>query len=289
MKHRKTITLLAMLIMIASVVAAVGGIFSGSGTGSFMYESIRGEQVEIYGKGIYRHMPAEVAPQGIAQDYVTLFVGVPLLLISLIWFRSGSLRGRFFIAGILMYFFVTYLFYLTMGMYNVFFLLYAFLLGTSFFGLLLALLSIDVFRLKDRLSKKTPVKYAGGFLIFNGLAIALMWLGIVIPPLIEGSLYPPDLFHFTTLIVQGLDLGLLLPLSFVSGWLLWKRHSLGLLAGPVYFVFLSLLMLALTAKIIALGMLGYEIIPAIFIIPAITLIAIAGSVVLLSSVRADKT
>jgi hypothetical protein len=45
--------------------------------------SIRGENITIYGKGIYQHMAADVAIQGIAQDYVTLFMGVPHPIFSL--------------------------------------------------------------------------------------------------------------------------------------------------------------------------------------------------------------
>jgi hypothetical protein len=57
-------------------------------------------------------MSAEVAPQGIVQDYVTLFLGIPLLFLSLFMANNGSLRGRFLLSGALGYFLVTYLFIL---------------------------------------------------------------------------------------------------------------------------------------------------------------------------------
>ncbi len=287
MQHKKTISLLVVVVALAAAFAAFAGIFSQQGPGPYPHQSIRGEEVEIYGRGIYRHMPAEVAPQGIAQDYVTLFAGIPLLLAALAWYRRRSLRGLYLLAGTFGYFFVTYLFYLVMGMYNPLFLVYVCLLGASFFGLLLSLLSIDVQKLPQMFTAKAPVKFTGGFLVFNSVAIALMWLGIVLPPLFSGYLYPKELFHFTTLIVQGLDLGLLLPLSFVSGLLLLRRKKYGYLAGPVYIIFLSLLMLALTAKIAGMGLLGYNIVPAIFIIPAFTLIAIISSVLLLKNIREE--
>jgi hypothetical protein len=288
MKHKKTISILVVIVVLGSLAATVAGIISNERDGTYLYESIRGQSVEIYGMGIYRHMPAEVAPQGIAQDYITLFAGIPLLLAGLFWARKGSLRGKFLLAGTFGYFFVTYLFYLVMGMYNPFFLVYALLLGSTFFGLLLTLLSIDLKTLPQQFSDNTPAKFAGGFLIVNALAIAVMWLGIVVPPLLDGTIYPPELFHFTTLIVQGLDLGLLLPLSVVSGLLLFRREPYGFLAGPVYLIFLSILMLALTAKITAMGILGFNIIPAIFIIPALMIIAILSAVLLLKNIREAK-
>lgn len=285
MDRHNRITYLVVLIAVVASLAAATGILSFEGPGPFTITSIRGEQVEIYGRGIYQHMSAEVAPQGIAQDYVTLFVGVPVLLIALFWARKGSLQGRFLLAGVLGYFLVTYLFYLAMGMYNVLFLAYAFLLGSTFFAFLLTMLSFDVRKLSPLFSRKAPMKLAGGFLLFNTAAIALMWLGIVLPPLLSGAVYPKELEHYTTLIVQGFDLGLLLPISGVCGALMIKKASFGYLAGPVYLIFLSLLMLALTAKIIAMGMLGYEIIPAIFIIPTFAAMAIGCSVFLLKGMK----
>lgn len=285
MKHQKSITVLVLLISIMAGVAASMGIFTTGGPGPYEYDSIRGETVQIYGEGLYRHMSADVAPQGIAQDYVTLFIAIPFLWIALVWARKGSLKGRYLLAGTLSYFLVTYLFYLVMGMYNVLFLLYAALLGTSFFGFALVMLTFDVDELPSCFSKNTPVKLSGGFLILNTIAIAMLWLGVVVPPLIDGTIIPKQTEHYTTLIVQGLDLGLLLPVAFVSGVLFIQRKPMGFLLAPVYLVFLCILMMALLAKIIAMGLLGQNIIPVIFIIPIILVAAIACTYLVLKNIQ----
>lgn len=274
MKQRFSITILVLLIALLSSIAASAGIFSSGGPGPFEYESIRGQTVTVYGEGVYKHMSAEVAPQGIAQDYITLFLAVPLLLTALIRAHNGSLKGRYLLAGTLAYFLVTYLFYLVMGMYNILFLIYAALLGLSFFALSIVILSFEPEQLPGRFSDKTPLSFTGGFLIFNSAAIGLLWLEIVVPPLFDGSIIPAQTEHYTTLIVQGLDLGLLLPLSFLSGLLLIQKKPLGYLLAPIYLVFLSLLMTALIGKIVMMGLLGQNIIPVIFIIPAITLFSV---------------
>ena len=120
-----------------SSIAAGFGILSDFGQGSFQYESIRGQIVEIYGIGIYGHMSSDVAIQGIAQDYITLFIALPLLIISLIGFSRARPQALFVLAGTIGYFFVTYLFYTAMAMYNIMFLIYVSLLCLSFFGLYL--------------------------------------------------------------------------------------------------------------------------------------------------------
>ncbi len=285
MKHVKTISILAVCIIAASAAAAATGIFSSGGPGPFAYESIRGETVTIHGYGVYKHMSADVAVQGIGQDYITLFAAVPMLILALVLARRGSLRGRFLLAGVLMYFFVTYLFYLVMGMYNYLFLVYVFLAGTTFFALALTVLGMDRAGLASRFKDKTPVRLCGAFLLFNTAAIALLWLSVVVPPLLDGSIYPLQLQHYTTLIVQGLDLGLLLPLSFVAGLLIIKKRPFGYLLAPVYLIFLTLLMSALIAKIIAMGTVGANIIPSVFIIPCIWVVTVICAVLMLRGVQ----
>jgi len=139
--------------------------------------------------------------------------------------------------------------------------------------------------LPQAFSKSVPVKTAGGFLILNALLIALLWLEIVVPPLLEGSIIPVETEHYTTLIVQGLDLGLLLPLAVAAGILFIQRKPIGFLAAPVYLVFLSILMIALIGKIIAIGFLGQNIIPVVFIIPSIALVSITLTILVLNSLE----
>jgi hypothetical protein len=288
MKKKQIITLLVILIAIFSSIAALTGILSDTSTGIAEHESIRGNTVILYGKGIYGHMPADVAIQGIAQDWITLFLAVPLLLLSLAGFLKNNLKAHFVLAGTVGYLFVTYLFYLNMGMYNVMFLVYAALLGLTFFALVNLLLTFDYNGIGAAFPTSSSPKWTGGFLMVNSIAIAWMWLEVVVPPLIDGTIYPEELYHFTTLVVQGLDLGLLLPLSFVSGYLLYRRAALGLVSGTVYIVFLSLLMTALSAKIAAMALNGVNVIPAVFIIPAFNLLTIWLAFRLIKSIESYR-
>ena len=146
------------------------------------------------------------------------------------------------------------------------------------------ILSFELNSLTGVFSPDTPVKFTGGFLIFNTVAIALMWLSQIVPPLIDGTIYPKGLDHYTTLIVQGLDLGLLLPAGFVIALLMIRKKPLGLLMGPVYFVFLSILMTALVAKLTGMAITGVSVVPAIFIIPLFNVLAITCSFLLIGNV-----
>ena len=283
---KKPLTFLIFLIVILSIVATTMGIFSNEGRGQYEYTSIRGKTVMIYGKGLYKDMSAEVAPQGIAQDCVTLFIAIPFLIISFFKAQKESLKGKYLLAGMLGYFLVTYLFYTVMGMYNVMFLPYVILMSASFYSFILVILSFDTSALQNSFRASTPVKMTGGFLVFCSVVIGLLWLSIIVPPLLNRTIIPLQVEHYTTLIVQGLDLGILLPAGFISGVLLIRRKRFGYLLAPIYFVFLSLLMTSLSAKIIAMKMLGYNVIPAIFIIPAFNVITIICYVIILKNIKA---
>jgi hypothetical protein len=284
----KTLKLLIWVIVILAAFASVAGIGTSDGTGEYFYRSIRGEIIPIYGKGIYQHMSAEVAIQGIAQDYVTLFIGLPILVLSFYFASKGSIKARFILFGTLGYIFVTYLFYLVMAMYNQFFLVYSALMGTSFFGLMITASTFNRSSILNYFKAAKYTRFAAYFLMINSICIAILWLSIVVPPLANGSIYPKAVEHYTTLIVQGIDLGLLLPLSWVSGYLLLKKEFYGFLLAPAYLVFLSLLMIALNAKIIYLGIMGYPIIPAVFIIPTLALLSIICTFLLIRG-RTNKT
>lgn len=285
MKFKKRISVLVLIIVLLSGLAASMGIFTNDGPGPFEHQSVRGETVLIYGKGIYKDMSAELAPQGIAQDVVTLFMGIPMLIISLFLARKGLLRGRLLLAGTLGYFLVTYLFYLTMGTFNKVFLVYVVLLCTSFFAFSLTLLSLPVENLKSYFNAKLPVKFVGGYLIFQALMIASLWLERVLPPLVNDTI-PLGLQHYTTLIVQGLDLGLLLPIALVGGILLIMGRPFGYLITPVFMIFLTILMTALTAKVVGQIMIGVAVgVPVMIIIPFFNTMTILCAFLILKNTR----
>ncbi len=285
MKHPRVMTGLIFGLVLLAGLASLLGIFSRGGPGPWEHVSIHGQSVMLYGKGLYQWMPADVAIQGIAQDYITLGVAIPLLLIAFWRARKGSVRGAYVLAGVSGYFFVTYLFYLTMATYSSLFLLHAGLLTLSFFALFLGVSDLLTLKATSCFPSQKLMKWAGGFLFLNSVMVALLWLSIVVPPLLDGSIYPQELFHFTTLIVQGLDLGLLLPIAIVIGILAWKGRESVFAYLTVYLIFLTLLMMALCSKIFFMAQAGHSVVPVVFIMPTVCVIAGVFSVKILGKMK----
>lgn len=256
MPQYKTVLSLALIIVLLAEFAAIMGIFTEGGDGAYEFTSLHKQKVMIYGRGVYKDMPAEMAPQGIAQDYVTLFLGIPLLLIALIGAQKGNARSRLLLGGVLLYFLVTYLFWLTMAAFNDLFLVYVVITSLSFFSFLLVLLHLPPRKVKATFVNPIPRGAAGIFLIVSAVLVASMWLSRLLPPLIRGTV-PAELYHLTTMIVQGLDLALFLPIAMISGVLLYRKNHWGYLFAPIYLVFLAMLMTALLAKLAYMHIEGY--------------------------------
>jgi hypothetical protein len=128
-------------------------------------------------------------------------------------------------------------------------------------------------------------RYVGGFLVANGALLTLLWLQVIVPPLLDGALYPVGLAHFTAMFVQAFDLALFLPPLLIAGLAYWRARSHGELLAPVCAVFLSLQMVALLAKIAWLSAVGASAGPAVVVVPLLLVGAVAAAVLALAPHR----
>ncbi len=288
MKFKKIIGLLVLLIVIFATVASVWGIFSNQGPGKYEFHSLHGENVEIYGKGLYRYDSVSGASQVIAQDGVTLVLGIPVLMIALYLARKGSLKGRLLLNGILGYFLYTYASYSFLVMYNSLFLVYVLLMGASFFAFTLTMMSWDEVDLSVYFSPKMPVNFIGGFLIFLAVIIGLMWLDRIMPYLTREGV-PAGLEHYSTLVIQALDLGFVVPAAFVSGLLLIRRKPFGYLLAPVITIKAIALLTAVIAMMIGMAQAGVRVsLIEMIIFPSFDLIAISCLVLMMWNMKEFK-
>lgn len=249
MKYNKMIGFLVVCIATLSLFTSVMGIFSKSGPGSHEIESFRRETITIYGKGLYSNDSMSVATQGIAQDKVTLVLGIPLLIISLCLALKGSLKGKLLLTGTLGYFLYTYVSYVFLWMYNPMFIVYVVLMSASFFAFTLSMMSVDINNISSAFNKKLPVKFLGGFQIFFAVALCLLWMGKILPT-IASQTVPVGLEHYTTLVIQGMDLGFIVPIALLSGVLLMKRKPFGYFLSSVIIMKGFTMGAALTAMIV---------------------------------------
>jgi hypothetical protein len=279
------ISLLVIVIALLAFIAAGYGVFSTGGEGESEFTSLHGETVQIHGKGLYRNDSVSMAAQAIGQDLVTLVLGIPLLLVSLYRTRKGSIRGRLLLAGTLGYFLYAYASYSFLATYNNFFLLYVALFSTSLFAFIFTMLSFNTGLLKESFAPELPVKRISGFLFFLGGALGLLWLGRILPPLLDGG-NPVGIEHYTTLVIQAMDLAVIVPFSILAGVLLLRRNPAGYLLSSVLIMKGLSMCTALTAMIMAMLQAGEKVTAVeIIIFPVLNLFILYFMYILMKHVR----
>ena len=229
------VTVMSLVIAVLAVIAAATGIFWQDGGNHYDFTTLRGQTVQVQGGGLYSFDSVAGASQEIGQDVVTLGIGIPLLLAACAWAAGGSLRGKVLRAGTLGYFLYTYTSMAMLSAYNQFFLLYVALMSLSLFAFVMSLLVINVASLPAHFSKTFPRRTIAGFNLFVGAMLAILWLGLIVPPLLAGTT-PFGLESYTTLVIQAMDLGLIMPTAILAGVLLLRRVPFGYLLSSVVLV-----------------------------------------------------
>jgi hypothetical protein len=247
MKQQPLLYWLVPLIAVLALFAAGIGFFSPNQGSPFSFTAVRGETVQIWGQGWYRYDTPIGAISFRAGDLITLFLAIPVLIVSFVLYRQGSLRGGLLLTGVLAYFLYTYI---SMGFgaaYNDLFLVYILIFSASLFGLILALTSFDVQALPGHFAGTLPRRGIGIFLVVSGVILSLIWLLLSILPALFQSKAPPEAYYYTTFMTGILDIGIVAPALLVAGVLILRRAALGYLLASTMLVFTSILGPNLTA------------------------------------------
>ncbi len=231
MKYQSALIWLLSPIFILSLVAASAGLFYQASGDAFSYVNHRGEEVIINGQGLYYYDTVSSAAQMQGNDLVTLVVGLPLLTISAFLAFRGSLRGHLLLTGTLGFFLYTYMSMASLASYNSLFLVYVAIFALSLYAFILCMMSFDLSALPKAFSDKLPYKWIVGLMFTVGGFLLLAWLGRIVPPLFQNQ--TPVLENTTTLVIQFMDLGLIVPLAFLGGFLLLRRNAWGYLLSSI--------------------------------------------------------
>ncbi len=228
----KTKTLLCGLIWLLILLATATGAFYQTPGAPIEYVTVRGEQAIAQGSGLYRYDPAWFAREGVIWDVINLFVGLPLFAVAIYLSQRNSLRGRLLLGGLLFYFFYVYIMAMSGDAFNRLFLVYVAIFALSAVAFFINLHGIDMAPLPAQVSPRFPRRLFIGFTFMVGGTLIFLWLGRVIPIMINDQ-FPPEMAGLTTLVSQGFDLGLVVPLMLSAGILLWRRSPWGYLLTGV--------------------------------------------------------
>ena len=278
---------LVLLIIVLSIIASAYGFFSDN----IVYENktietINGESVSLYGKGLYYNDSVSLAAQARAQDIITLIIGIPILIISLFLSNRNSIRGKLLLTGTVGYFLYTYASYSFFMMYNKFFLIYVALMSLSLICFIINISSQELKNLEKHYKQNFPRKYIGIFTIIMGIIICLLWLSLIIPSIKKA---PDVLEHYSTLVIQAMDLGFIFPLAVISGILLIKNKSLGYLLSSIVIIKGFTLTLAIVMMIVFMFFAGVNVdIIEIVIFTSFSIVCIINLYIIQKNIISEK-
>ena len=160
-----------------------------------------------------------------SNDVVTLFIGLPILLVSVRLSKGGKLVGLLLLPGALFFILYNYLVYSLAMPFNLIFIIYPALVVLSFYTLFSLLRKIDGQNLKEKLAGGVRERFSGGVLAGLGLLFFLRAASILFGALTNQSpITRPEFAHNT------IDF-LVSPIWIICGILLWKHRELGYITG----------------------------------------------------------
>jgi hypothetical protein len=245
------VVVLSRLIAIAAIPAAAVGLFWRRGSGPFVVTSVRGEQVELFGRGLYHYDTLFAAGGAHGTDAVILLLAVPLLIASTAMYRRGAVRWRLLHTGVLVCFLYVYgSAALGTVAFNPLFPLYVLIFSASLFATVLSFASVDDAELARHVGPPMPRRGLAAFLIASGIVTVVVW-GLPLATAVAAGGVTDRLDTYPTEVTFALDLATITPLTFVAGVLVLRRAALG------YRLAMSLLVLeTLLAPLIAAQTVG---------------------------------
>jgi len=167
----------------------------------------------------------------LGNDWVTLVLGVPLMLAALVLARQSSTRGLLLWLGMLGYSIYNYTYYLFGAALNAFFPLYVVLMVLSVAALILALSHLDVPEVAAQFGLRTPVRLIGGYFAFVGVGLAFAWLAQWAAFAFAGK--PTSIEPEAFKLIAALDLTLMATGLATGGILLWRRNGWGYVIAAI--------------------------------------------------------
>jgi hypothetical protein len=188
----------------------------------------------LFGQDILRGLPVmNGSARGTA--LVSLFVAVPLLVVSAVAVARGAVRPVITWLGAASYLLYNAFMFLFMSPFNSLFLAYVAMFGLAVWVVVTLLRAIDFEDFSERFAVTIPARPIAAFLAAIAALNALAWIVQIVPAMFT-SKAPAflDGTGLTTPAGWAQDLAFWIPLMIVAASLMWRRKAWGfVLVGPL--------------------------------------------------------
>lgn len=205
MKVRTSIVLSVIILALATI-ASLGGLFI---------------------PNLYRDQTDFVLGAWYANDLVTLFLAIPLLLGAIFFKHKGSVRGHLVWMGMVYFMMYNFAYYLFGAAFNWFFLIYVALFTLAIVALIIGVVETDQESITGKGTNRVT-KIVSGFMVIWSLILSIAWIGQWVD-FVRTDMLPALIVQTkgATHLVAALDLSFVIPLAFISGIWLWQNRPWG--------------------------------------------------------------
>jgi hypothetical protein len=262
----------ALLVAVLAGVAAALGVFARGDGALVSVTSVRGESYDMATTGVYANNALALVAEGVGWDVFTLFVAVPALVVSAALSARGSFRGVLVTSGLFGYFMYLHLEYAVTWAFGPLFPLFVATLAATVLGLVGAVILLADGAVAGRFTAAYPRRQWAGVSVAMSVLLLGLWAARIAEGLAASS---PTLHGETTMTVQALDLGLLVPISVALAAATLRRHPAGLAAGAAFAVTFVTLSAAIAAMMVSSWIVtGVSALPPIVVFGAASLVGL---------------
>lgn len=226
-KEDKNLHIVTFLIIIFGIITSAIGLLYTTGGSAFNFVNQYGDIVKMYGNGLYAHDSYFMASIFRGTDFTIICFAIPVLIIALVLdMKKKELKNRLFLMSVISLF-TYYSASISFGItYNMLHLIYIALFSASFFGLIIAIASIDKTQVAESMGTALSFKGINILLSLIGIALIVAWLPDIINSLVTGrSLGLIEVY--TTQITYVLDMGVIAPAAWICLFQLKKQNGIG--------------------------------------------------------------
>ena len=179
-------------------------------------------------------------------DWVTLLLGAPILVLGTLTATRGSMRGQLVWLGMLGYAAYNYAFYTFGATLNRFFVLYVLGLVLAVVTLIVVLARFDTAGLAGAFGRRALVRLVSVYLMLVGTGLGVAWIAL-------WAAYafwelPTPVEQETFKLVAALDLALMVPALTCGGVLAWRRRPWGFVIATIASLQASLYLVVLAVN-----------------------------------------
>lgn len=251
----KKVDYLCYVIILLTLITTLSGLLYSNGGSEFVVENIYGDSILLYGDGVYSYNSLLKAGGNKGTDLAMLFVVIAFSIFT--YMGKNNHKARLLQIGTLsglLYYSSCLVFGVT---FNRLFPVYVILFSFCLFSMIILLNDLaNNIRLKHTPLGKTS-RGTALFLMISGSSV-LLWLEFIIPAILKGK--PLSIIEiYTTEVTFVLDLGIVLPLFYITAYLLYKKIELGYKMTPVLLTFIQIVGLTVICQNILQLSMGIEI------------------------------